>query len=146
MAIDNKISFIGGYILTAATTIELMGLLQAAAVGFIGGLFGLIGKEVFYFVKRKIKNGWESAKAKWWLFIEYKHQMAYSDCHCGRWSGIALYQTWEEDSWPWEWNKVTKIQSKHLCVSRHPNLRERDTGLQATQRKNTKRLRPTKER
>jgi len=57
MAIDNKISFIGGYILTAATTIELMGLLQAAAVGFIGGVFGLIGKEVFYFVKRKIKNG-----------------------------------------------------------------------------------------
>ena len=56
MAIDNKISFIGGYILTAANTIELMGLLKAAAVGFIGGLFGLIGKEVFYYIKRQIRR------------------------------------------------------------------------------------------
>ena len=54
--LDNRISFIGGYILTAATTIELMGLLQAAAVGFIGGLFGLIGKEVFYYIKKQIKK------------------------------------------------------------------------------------------
>ena len=55
--LDNKISFIGGYILTAATTISVMGLLQAAAVGLIGGFFGLIGKELFYWVKRKMKNG-----------------------------------------------------------------------------------------
>ena len=55
--LDNKISFIGGYILTAATTISIMGLVQAAAVGFIGGLFGLMGKEVFYFIKKKVKNG-----------------------------------------------------------------------------------------
>ena len=54
--LDNKISFIGGYILTAATTISIMGLVQAAAVGFIGGLFGLIGKEVFYYIKRQIKK------------------------------------------------------------------------------------------
>ena len=57
MTLDNRISFIGGYVLTAATTISIMGLLQAAAVGFIGGLFGLIGNEVFYFIKKKIKNG-----------------------------------------------------------------------------------------
>jgi hypothetical protein len=56
MAIDNKISFIGGYILTAATTIELMGLFQAALVGLVGGFFGLIGKEVFYYIKKQIKR------------------------------------------------------------------------------------------
>ena len=55
--LDNRISFIGGYILTAVTTISIMGLVQAALVGLVGGFFGLIGKEVFYFVKRKIKNG-----------------------------------------------------------------------------------------
>ena len=54
--LDNKISFIGGYILTAATTISIMGLVQAAAVGFIGGLFGLIGKEVFYYLKKQIRK------------------------------------------------------------------------------------------
>ena len=56
VTIDNKISFIGGYILTAATTISIMGLVQAAAVGFIGGLFGLIVKEVFYYLKKQIKR------------------------------------------------------------------------------------------
>jgi hypothetical protein len=56
MTLDNKISFIGGYILTAATTISIMGLLQAAAVGFIGGLFGLIGKEVFYYLKKQMRK------------------------------------------------------------------------------------------
>jgi hypothetical protein len=54
--LDNKISFIGGYILTAATTISIMGLVQAAAVGFIGGLFGLIGKEVFYYLKKQMRK------------------------------------------------------------------------------------------
>ena len=55
MTLDNKISFIGGYILTAATTISVMGLFQAAAVGLIGGFFGLLGKEMFYWIKKKIK-------------------------------------------------------------------------------------------
>ena len=57
MELDNKISFIGGYILTAATTISIMGIFQAAVIGLVGGFFGLIGKEIFYFIKRKIKNG-----------------------------------------------------------------------------------------
>ena len=56
MEIDNKISFIGGYILTAATTVSVMGIVQAAIIGLVGGFFGLIGKEIFYFIKRKIKN------------------------------------------------------------------------------------------
>lgn len=57
MELDNKISFIGGYILTAASTISIMGIFQAAVIGLVGGFFGLIGKEIFYFIKRKIKNG-----------------------------------------------------------------------------------------
>ena len=57
MALDEKISFVSGYILTAATAVSMMGLLQAAMVGLFGGFFGLIGKELFYWVKRKIKNG-----------------------------------------------------------------------------------------
>lgn len=55
-AIDNKISFIGGYILTAATTISIMGIFQAALVGLVGGFFGLIGKEIFYYIKKQIKR------------------------------------------------------------------------------------------
>ena len=57
MVWDEKISFVSGYILTAATAVSMMGLLQAAMVGLIGGFFGLIGKELFYWVKRKMKNG-----------------------------------------------------------------------------------------
>jgi hypothetical protein len=55
MSVDGKISFLGGYILTAATTISVMGLFQAAAVGLIGGFFGLLGKEMFYWIKKKMK-------------------------------------------------------------------------------------------
>jgi hypothetical protein len=54
--LDNKISFIGGYILTAATTISIMGIFQAALVGLVGGFFGLIGKEVFYYLKKQIRK------------------------------------------------------------------------------------------
>ena len=57
MVLDEKISFVSGYILTAATAVSMMGLLQAAMVGLIGGFFGLIGKELFYWIKRKMKNG-----------------------------------------------------------------------------------------
>ncbi len=56
MDLDGKISFIGGYILTAATTISIMGIFQAALVGLVGGFFGLIGKEVFYYIKRQIRR------------------------------------------------------------------------------------------
>jgi hypothetical protein len=55
-ALDNKISFLGGYILTAATTISMIGIFQAAAVGLVGGFFGLIGKELFYYIKKHIKK------------------------------------------------------------------------------------------
>ena len=56
MALDEKISFFSGYALTVATAVSMVGLLQAALVGLIGGFFGLIGKELFYYVKRRIKK------------------------------------------------------------------------------------------
>jgi ABC-type microcin C transport system permease subunit YejE len=56
MDLDNKISFLGGYILTAASTVSIMGVFQAALVGLVGGFFGLIGKELFYYIKKQIKE------------------------------------------------------------------------------------------
>lgn len=55
MDIDNKISFLSGFIFTASTAINAMGWLQAAAVGLIGGFFGLLGKETFYYIKNEYK-------------------------------------------------------------------------------------------
>ena len=62
MDLDNRISFLGGYILPAATTVSMMSVFQAAMVGLVGGFFGLIGKELFYWIKNKIKNGGKFTK------------------------------------------------------------------------------------
>jgi ABC-type microcin C transport system permease subunit YejE len=59
MGLDNKISFISGFTFTALSTISLMGVAQAAMIGLVGGFFGLLGKELFYFLKDKI-NGRKS--------------------------------------------------------------------------------------
>lgn len=56
---DNKISFISGFMFTALSTITLMGVVQAAMIGLVGGFFGLLGKELFYYLKSKI-NGRKS--------------------------------------------------------------------------------------
>ena len=53
---DNKISFISGFMFTALSTISIMGIAQAAMIGLVGGFFGLLGKELYYFIKQKIKN------------------------------------------------------------------------------------------
>lgn len=55
-ALDNKISFVAGFLFTAATSVSMMGLVQAAGVGLIGGFFGLLGKEIFYYTKRKLRS------------------------------------------------------------------------------------------
>lgn len=55
MEFDNKISFISGFIFTAATSMSLVGFLQAALLGLIGGFFGLLGKEAYYYLKGEIK-------------------------------------------------------------------------------------------
>lgn len=56
MDIDNRISFFSGFIFTAATSINMMGWVQAAMVGLIGGFFGLLGKQAFYYVRDEVKN------------------------------------------------------------------------------------------
>jgi len=56
MGLDNKISFISGFTFTALSTVSLMGVAQAAMVGLVGGFFGLLGKELYYAIKRKINE------------------------------------------------------------------------------------------
>ena len=53
---DNKISFFAGYIFTAATSVNLLGFFNAAIIGLIGGFFGLLGKEVYYYIKNELKD------------------------------------------------------------------------------------------
>jgi hypothetical protein len=65
MDLDSKISFFAGYIFTAASTITIVGFLNAAAIGLIGGFFGLLGKEVYYYVKGEY-HSWID-KIKQWL-------------------------------------------------------------------------------
>lgn len=68
---DNKISFIAGYILTAATTITAAGVLNAIFLGLLGGFFGIIGKEAYYYLRDETKkvapkvSGWVKAKVDW---------------------------------------------------------------------------------
>ncbi len=56
MVLDNKISFISGFMFTALSTVSLMGVAQAAMVGLVGGFFGLLGKELYYAIKKKINE------------------------------------------------------------------------------------------
>ena len=56
MGLDNKISFISGFTFTALSTVSLMGVAQAAMVGLVGGFFGLVGKELYYLLKTKLKK------------------------------------------------------------------------------------------
>ena len=53
---DNKISFISGFVFTALSTVTIMGVAQAAIIGLVGGFFGLLGKELYYFIKNKINE------------------------------------------------------------------------------------------
>ena len=57
---DNKISFTSGFMFTALSSVSMMGVAQAAIVGLVGGFFGLLGKELYYYLKGKI-NGRKSA-------------------------------------------------------------------------------------
>ena len=71
MDMDNKISFIAGWALTTATTITVMGLFRAAVLGLVGGVFGLFGKELYYYLKKELlkaapkAKAWVSAKIEW---------------------------------------------------------------------------------
>ena len=41
---------------TALSTVTIMGVAQAAIIGLVGGFFGLLGKELYYFIKNKINE------------------------------------------------------------------------------------------
>ena len=63
---DNKISFMAGWFLTAATTITAAGLLNAIVLGLLGGFFGIIGKEAYYYIRGLYRMHSPQLKA-WWL-------------------------------------------------------------------------------
>jgi len=71
MTMDNKISFIGGWFLTTASTITAAGVFNAIVLGLLGGFFGLFGKEVYYHTKKKAievapkVKAWVKAKVDW---------------------------------------------------------------------------------
>jgi len=56
MEMDAKLSFFAGWLFTTVSTITLMGFVQAALMGLVGGFFGLLGKELFYYIKSEIKS------------------------------------------------------------------------------------------
>ncbi len=56
MEMDAKLSFFAGWLFTTVSTITLMGFVQAALMGLVGGFFGLLGKEAFYYLKGEIKR------------------------------------------------------------------------------------------
>ena len=56
MEMDAKLSFFAGWLFTTVSTITLMGFIQAALMGLVGGFFGLLGKEAYYYVKGEIKK------------------------------------------------------------------------------------------
>jgi hypothetical protein len=68
---DNKISFLAGYILTAASAISAAGFLNAIILGLLGGFFGLLGKEAYYFTRSESKKvfpkvkAWVASKIAW---------------------------------------------------------------------------------
>jgi ABC-type microcin C transport system permease subunit YejE len=53
MGLDNKISFISGFMFTALSTVSLMGVAQAAMIGLVGGFFGLLGKDLYFYCTRQ---------------------------------------------------------------------------------------------
>ena len=57
---DNKLSFITGWIFTTASTMTTMGLFKAAIIGLVGGFFGLAGKDLYYWIKEEIKKRHEA--------------------------------------------------------------------------------------
>lgn len=74
MNVDTKISFFAGYIFTVATSISILGIVSAALVGLVGGFFGLLGKELYYFTKDKVRSAkfrvkmigyWDKFVSKW---------------------------------------------------------------------------------
>jgi|14_taG_2_1085336.scaffolds.fasta_scaffold00634_13 hypothetical protein len=56
MGLENKISYVSGFFLTTAYSMTMMEIITAGVVGLVGGFFGILGKELFYWIKNK---GWK---------------------------------------------------------------------------------------
>lgn len=71
MELDAKLSFFAGWLFTTASTITVMGFFQAAFLGLVGGFFGLLGKEVYYYTRQEVKDkipsvkSWYKSKIDW---------------------------------------------------------------------------------
>ena len=52
--LDSRISFISGYVFTLFAAASFMDLLMAAGVGLIGGACGLLGKDLYRWLKVKL--------------------------------------------------------------------------------------------
>jgi len=53
---DNKISFFAGFTFTTMSTMATMDLAKTAVLGLVGGFFGIVGKELFYILRRKTRS------------------------------------------------------------------------------------------
>jgi len=51
--LDSRISFFSGYVFTLFAAASFMDLLMAAGVGLIGGACGLLGKDLYRYLKAK---------------------------------------------------------------------------------------------
>ena len=51
---ENKVSFIGGFFLTTMYSMTLYDMAMAGIIGLIGGFFGILGKDVYFWVKKKL--------------------------------------------------------------------------------------------
>tara|TARA_R110000803_G_scaffold57143_1_gene115015 strand:- start:1127 stop:1303 length:177 start_codon:yes stop_codon:yes gene_type:complete len=52
--LDSRISFISGYVFTLFAAATFMDLLMAAGIGLIGGACGLLGKDLYRWLKAKL--------------------------------------------------------------------------------------------
>lgn len=61
MTLDNKISFVSGATISTVTAVNQYqgvtfdAILSMAILGAVGGFFGLAGKQLFYYIKKRFE-------------------------------------------------------------------------------------------
>lgn len=61
MTLDNKISFVSGATISTVTAVNQYqgvtfdSILSMAILGAVGGFFGLAGKQLFYYIKKRFE-------------------------------------------------------------------------------------------
>jgi len=53
MNLDDRVSFFSGSTMTVMLTAPFYDMAMAVVLGLLGGFAGMVGKEVFYYFKRK---------------------------------------------------------------------------------------------